>query len=68
MWILSYYSGLPAKHETGRNSLETFFSGFSFLIIVNILAGSIASTAVYLLRLFGEVGSENLTLASDIVR
>ncbi|XP_023336664.1 retinal-specific ATP-binding cassette transporter [Eurytemora carolleeae] len=61
------FFGIPFSYAASF-AFSTAAGGFSFLIIVNILAGSIASTAVYLLRLFGEVGSENLTLASDIVR
>ena len=44
-------------------------SGFALLIIVNILAGCIAPTAVFMLRDFGaQFDSEDLIQASDIVR
>jgi hypothetical protein len=44
-------------------------SGFALLIIVNILAGCIAPTAVFMLRDFGsQFDSQTLIDASDIVR
>ena len=44
-------------------------SGFALLIIVNILAGCIAPTAVFMLRDFGtQFDSQTLTSISDIVR
>merc|ERR1719192_2468977 len=44
-------------------------SGFAFLIIVNILAGCIAPTAVFMLRDYGaQFDSETLVNYSDIVR
>ena len=44
-------------------------SGFAFLIIINILAGCIAPTAVFMLRDFGsQFDSQTLVEASDIVR
>eukprot|EP00092_Neocalanus_flemingeri_P060351 GFUD01072319.1.p1 GENE.GFUD01072319.1~~GFUD01072319.1.p1 ORF type:complete len:1563 (-),score=388.51 GFUD01072319.1:54-4385(-) len=44
-------------------------SGFAFLIIINILAGCIAPTAVFMLRDFGsQFDSQTLVDVSDIVR
>ncbi len=48
---------------------KTASTGFAMVIVINILAGSIATTGVWLLRLFGSYNdSSGLLIASDVVR